>query len=162
MARKKEILHLDCLKISKKNLTVKPNQRYYLLGALDSEAKICWLEFMEDKTSLTVMFSILKTLKNLKENYGLEPNIIETDNAGEFCSGDYANNKNTHPVERFFSEMQIKHKYTNTYRPQQNGDFEKFWQKVKDEFIQDKKFRSPKEFKSKLADFIVEYNKKNK
>ncbi len=161
MVKKRELVHIDCLKLSRKTLTVKPNQRYYLLGVLDDNEKTCWVEFMEDKTSLTVMFSVLKALKNLKDKYGLEPNIIETDNAGEFCSGEYALNKCTHPVERFFVEMGIKHKYTNTYRPGQNGGIEKFWQTIKDEMIQDKKFRGPKEFKDELEKFIVKYNKKH-
>ncbi len=159
MSKKAEILHIDCLKLSKKTLTVKPNQRYYLLGVLSDDEKNCWIEFMEDKTSLTVMFSILKSLKQMKELYKIEPDVIETDNAGEFCSGEYANNKCTHAVERFFVEMQIKHKYTNAYRPEQNGGIESFWQKVKDEFIQDKSFDNVKEFKEKLNEYVLNYNK---
>ncbi len=162
MVKKSEVLHLDCLKLSKKTLAVKPNQRFYLLGALDDDGKTCWIEFMEDKTSLTVMFSILKTLKNLKDKYGLTPSVVETDNAGEFCSGEYANNKCTHPVERFFVEMKIKHKYTNTYRPEQNGGIEEFWQTVKDEFIKDNNFKTTKEFKDKLNIYIEKYNKEHK
>ncbi len=160
--RERVLLHMDCMRVPSSTLVLKDNKKYYLLGVLDDDAKTCWVELMDGKSALTVMFGMLKSLIQLKERYGINPTVIETDNAGEFCAGEYANDKDTHPVERYFTELEIKHKYTNTYRPQQNGEIDTFWQKFKEEFLLVKKYRTLKRFKEKMIEYILEYNKNNK
>ncbi len=158
MSKAGELVHIDCHQLSK-GITIKePDKTYYLLGLIDDFSRICWLELLEDKKALTVMFATLKAFNMLKLQYGIEIDTVMTDNGAEFGSGPYTKNKENHPFERLLIEMQMKHKYTKPYRPQTNGKIERFWKTLKEDFSEDSLFNDIEDLKEELLGYIVYYN----
>ena len=72
------------------------------------------------------MFATLKAFNILHLRYGIEVDAVITYNGAEFGGGRYSKTKELHPFERSLLEMDIKHKYTQSYRPQTNGKIERF------------------------------------
>lgn len=111
MSKIGELVHIDCHQLSKGITIDKPNTTYYLLGVLDDYSRTCWVELLEDKKALSVMFATLKAFNMLKNTYNIEIDSVMTDNGAEFGSGKDKQNKEYHPFERLLMEMNMKHIY---------------------------------------------------
>lgn len=158
MSKIGELVHIDCHQLSK-GITIKePQKTYYLLGVIDDYSRLAWVEVLENKKALTVMFATLKAFNMLKLNYNIEIDSVMTDNGAEFGSGPLAKNKDEHPFERLLIEMQMKHRYTKPYRPQTNGKIERFWKTLKEDFIDDALYNDINDLKTELLGFLVYYN----
>lgn len=158
MSKIGELVHIDCHQLSKGITIAEPDKTYYLLGVLDDYSRTCWVELMDDKKSLTVMFAVLKAFNMLKHRYGIEINSVMTDNGAEFGSGKDKKNKEEHPFERLLTEMDMKHIYAKPYRPQTNGKIERFWKTLKEDFTEDSLFNDKEDLKDELLGFIAYYN----
>jgi len=158
MSRIGELVHIDCHQLSKGITIANSDKTYYLLGLIDDYSRIAWVEVLENKKALTVMFAALKAFNMLRNQYGIEIESIMTDNGAEFGSGPNTKNKEEHPFERLLMEMQMKHRYTRPYRPQTNGKIERFWKTLKEDFIEDALYEDIEDLKSELLGFLVYYN----
>lgn len=158
MSRVGELVHIDLHQVSKGITIAEPNQTYYLLGVIDDYTRLCWLEVLDNKKALTVMFATLKAFNMLKYRYNFEIDAVMSDNGAEFGSGRLAKNKDEHPFERLLTEMEMKHLYTKPYKPQTNGKIERFWKTLKEEFLEDSLFNDIEDFKNEILGFIVYYN----
>ena len=158
MSKAGELVHIDCHQLSKGITIAESNKTYYLLGIIDDYSRTCWVELMEDKKSITVMFAVLKAFNMLKHRYGIEIESVMTDNGAEFGSGPKTKNKEIHPFERLLMEMEMKHIYTKPYRPQTNGKIERFWKTLKEDFTEDSLFNDKVDLKNELLGFIGYYN----
>ena len=158
MSKIGELVHIDCHQLSKGITIAEPNKTYYLLGLIDGYSRVAWVEVLEDKKSLTVMFAALKAFNMLKKVYNIEIDCIMSDNGAEFGSGPLAKNKEEHPFERLLMEMQMKHRYTRPYRPQTNGKIERFWKTLNEDFIEDALYEDMEDLKEELLGFLVYYN----
>lgn len=158
MSRIGELVHIDCHQLSKGITIANPDKTYYLLGMLDGYSRVAWVEVLEDKKALTVMFAALKSLNILKKEYNIEIETIISDNGAEFGSGPMTKNKDEHPFERLLMEMSIKHLYTKPYRPQTNGKIERFWKTLNEDFIEDALYESLEDLKNELLEYLVYYN----
>lgn len=158
MQKAGELVHIDCHQLPKGITIAEPNQTYYLLGVIDDYSRLCWVELMDNKKALTVMFAVLKAFNMLKHKYDFEIDSVMTDNGAEFGSGKNAKNKENHPFERLLQEMDMKHIYTKPYRPQTNGKIERFWKTLKEDFVEDSLFNDKEDLKNELLGFIAYYN----
>jgi transposase InsO family protein len=158
MSKIGELVHIDCHQLSKGITIENANKTYYLLGLIDDYSRIAWVEVMEDKKALTVMFAVLKAFNMLRNQYAIQIESVMTDNGAEFGSGVHAKNKEEHPFERLLLEMQMKHKYTKPYRPQTNGKIERFWKTLKEDFIEEALYNDLEDLKNELLGFLVYYN----
>ena len=59
-------------------------QRWYIVGVLDDCSRLAWCELTDDIQGMTVMFAIMRCLKALRANYGIEFREVITDNGPEF------------------------------------------------------------------------------
>jgi transposase InsO family protein len=158
MSRIGELVHIDCHQLSKGLTIENPGKNLYLVGVIDDYSRLAWVEVMDDKKSLTVMFAVLKAFNILKKQYGVEVDVVMTDNGAEFGSGKDARNKDGHPFERLLAEMQMKHTYTQPYRPQTNGKIERFWKTLNEDFIEEALYENTQDLKNELIAFLVYYN----
>lgn len=158
MSKVGELIHIDLHQVPKGITIAEPSKTYYLLGLLDDFSRVCWLELLEDKKALTVMFAVLKAFNMLRKQYGIEIESVMTDNGAEFGSGKFAKNKENHPFERLLMEMQMKHLYTKPYRPQTNGKIERFWKTLKEDLLEDSLFQDKEDFVDNILGYIVYYN----
>ena len=153
-----KLAHIDLHQISKGITITEPNKTYYLLGVIDDYTRLCWLELLDDKTALTVMFATLKAFNMLRMRYDFEIDAVMSDNGSEFGSGRFAKNKDTHPFERLLIEMEMKHIYTKPYTPKTNGKIERFWKTLEEEFLEDSLFEDEEDLKNEILGFIAYYN----
>jgi len=158
MSRIGELAHIDLHQIPKGITIAEPNKTYYLLGVIDDYTRLCWLELLDDKTALTVMFATLKAFNMLRMRYGFEIDSVMTDNGAEFGSGRFAKNKDTHPFERLLTEMEMKHIYTKPYTPKTNGKIERLWKTLIEEFLENSLFENKEDFKNEILGFIAYFN----
>lgn len=158
MSKIGELAHIDLHQISKGITIAEPNKTYYLLGVIDDYTRLCWLELLDDKTALTVMFATLKAFNMLRMRYDFEIDSVMSDNGAEFGSGRFAKNKDTHPFERLLTEMEMKHIYTKPYTPKTNGKIERFWKTLEEEFLEDSLFEDEEDLKNEILGFIAYYN----
>jgi hypothetical protein len=153
-----ELVHIDCHQLSQGITISDPKKTYYLVGLIDDYSRLAWVEVLEDKKALTVMFAVLKAFNMLKNRYNFEIDAVMTDNGAEFGSGQFAKNKLTHPFERLLLEMSMKHRYTKPYRPQTNGKIERFWKTLNEDFIEDALYENLDDLKNELLGFLLYYN----
>ena len=153
-----ELVHIDCHQLSKGITIAEPKQTYYLLGLIDDYSRLAWVEVLENKKALTVIFAALKAFNMLKHRCNFEIDAVMTDNGAEFGSGKFAKNKQEHPFERLLLEMRMIHRYTKPYRPQTNGKIERFWKTLNEEFIEDALYEDINDLKNELLGFLVYYN----
>jgi len=158
MSKIGELVHIDCHQLSKGITIESSDKTFYLLGLIDGYSRVAWVEVLEDKKALTVMFAALKALNILKKQYGIEVDAIMSDNGAEFGSGPLSKNKENHPFERLLMEMQMRHVYTKPYRPQTNGKIERFWKTLKEDFIEDALYQNLDDLKDELLGFLIYYN----
>jgi len=158
MSKIGELAHIDCHQLSKGITIDNSDKTFYLLGLIDDYSRVAWVEVLEDKKAITVMFAALKAFNILKKQFGIEIDAIMSDNGAEFGSGPHTKHKENHPFERLLMEMQMKHIYTKPYRPQTNGKIERFWKTLKEDFIQDALYQDLDDLKEELLGFLVYYN----
>ena len=158
MQRIGELVHIDCHQLSKGITIAEPNKTYYLLGIIDDYSRIVWVEVLENKKALTVMFAALKAFNMLRSRFGIEIERVMTDNGAEFGSGKDIDNKEDQPFERLLLEMKMKHTYTRPYRPQTNGKIERFWKTLKEDFLEGALYNDLEDMRTELLGFLVYYN----
>lgn len=158
MSKIGELVHIDCHQLSKGITIESSDKTFYLLGLIDDYSRVAWVEVLEDKKALSVMFAALKAFNILKKQYGIEIDAIMSDNGAEFGSGPAGKHKENHPFERLLMEIQMRHIYTKPYRPQTNGKIERFWKTLKEEFIEDALYQNLDDLKEELLGFLIYYN----
>jgi len=151
-----ELGHIDCYNLPKGLLEV--NKSHYLVGLIDDATRIAFVELIEDKKSLTVMFATMDMLGAFSEFTDIKFKEILSDNGSEFGQGPDKKNKDTNPFERLLKYYGIKHRYTKPYRPQTNGKIERFWKTLHEDLIEDTDFDSIEDFKQNLAEYLCYYN----
>ena len=62
MTKEYKIFHLDLHQLSKGITIQNSHHSYYLLGVLDAYSRAVWVEVLESKRALEVMFAALKRL----------------------------------------------------------------------------------------------------
>ena len=83
--------HIDCHYLPK-GILMNSDKRMYVVGVIDDCIRFAWCELTDDIQGLTVMFAIMRCLKALKANYGIEFREVLTDNDPEFGGGSQTNN----------------------------------------------------------------------
>ena len=151
-----ELGHIDAHYLSK-DIVLNDHRERYLVCVVDGCSRIAWAEMVEDIKSLTVMFSILRCLNMLADEYKIKFAQVLTDNGPEFGKKE-SKSKEQHPFERMLMELGIKHRYTRPYRPQTNGKVERFWRTLNEDLIEETTFESEEELKKELLEYLVYYN----
>jgi hypothetical protein len=151
-----ELGHIDTHHLSK-DIIIGQHKKLYLVCVVDGCSRAAWAETVEDTKSLTVMFSVLRCINILREEFGIKFEGVLTDNGAEFGTRN-STSKEDHPFERMLMELGIKHRYTRPYRPQTNGKAERFWRTLNYDLIEDTTFDSEEEFKNLLLEYLVYYN----
>lgn len=132
-------------------------QKLYVVAVVDDYTRLAWAELIDRIDSLTVMFSVMRCFMELKKLYGIQFEEVITDNGKEF-GGVNLKHKEKHPFERMLIEMEVKHRYTQFYRPQTNGKIERFWRTMEEDLIIDTDFDSEEELKEELLKYVFYYN----
>jgi hypothetical protein len=148
--------HVDCHHLGKAIVSGK-SEKLYLVCLLDDHSRLAWSEVTRDVTALTVMFATLKCINMLHSEYGIIFEEILSDNGPEFGQRN-SQSKMNHPFERMLIELEIKHRYTQPYRPQTNGKVERFWRTLKEDLIEETDFDSLEELKDELLQYMCYYN----
>lgn len=148
--------HIDCHHLSK-SIIRGQSRKLYLLCVIDDYSRLAWAEVMEDITALTAMFSAMRCMQMLKQEFGILFEEMIADNGPEFGPST-SRNKTNHPFERMLMETGIRRRYTRPYRPQTNGKVERFWRTLKEDLIEDTDFDSLEELQEELLKYIVYYN----
>ncbi|MBS1530726.1 MAG: transposase family protein [Bacteroidetes bacterium] len=148
--------HIDCHHLSK-NVIRGQNQKLYLLCLLDDYSRLAWAEVNEDITALTTMFSAMRGISALRNQYGIVFEEIIADNGPEFGTAQSLQ-KHNHPFERMLIEVGIKRRYTRPYRPQTNGKVERFWRTLQEDLIHETDFDSLEELQNELVQYLYYYN----
>jgi len=151
-----ELGHVDCHHLAK-DMILGEKKRFYLVCVIDSCTRIAWADVIEDITSLTVMFASLRCFNEISSRYGIQFAEILSDNGPEFGPRG-SKQKDQHPFERLLTELGMKHRYTQPYRPQTNGKVERFWRTLKEDLIEGTSFDSIDHFKEELFQYILYYN----
>ncbi len=87
MSKSGELVHIDLHHLASSITIVNNNRPFYLLDLLDGYSRIAWVEVLESKKALDVMFACLKSFNILNIRYGIEIGAVLTDNGAEFGSG---------------------------------------------------------------------------
>lgn len=148
--------HIDCHHLSK-SVVRGQNRRLYLVCLLDGYSRLAWAEVMEDITALTTMFSAMRCMQVLKQEFNISFEEIIADNGPEFGPA-ASKNKHQHPFERMLVETGIRRRYTRPYRPQTNGKVERFWRTLKEDLIEGTDFDSLEELQEELIRYLLYYN----
>lgn len=151
-----EMGHIDCHYLSKSIIKGESKKRY-LLCLIDDFTRIAWAEIIYDLKSLTVMFSALKCLNILHDQFQIKFEEVMSDNGPEFGPKE-SMSKEEHPFERLLIELGIKHRYIKPYRPQTNGKVERFWRTLEDDMLRDTFYESEEELREELIQYLYYYN----
>jgi len=158
MERIGQLVHIDCHNLNRGILIDAPKKDMYLLGIIDDYSRLAWVELIENKKGLTVMFATMRALQMLRNRYGIEAESIMSDNGAEFGGGKDKKNKEDNPFERLLIEMGIKHIYTKPYCPQTNGKIERFWRTLNDDVIENTLLDNIDELKQTITEYSIYYN----
>lgn len=151
-----ELAHIDCHNLGR-NILKGDSRNYYIVSIIDDCTRIGWSEVVTDLRSLTVMFSVLRSMNMIRVQYEIEIKEVLTDNGPEFGRRE-SKTKGQHPFERMLIEMGIRHRYTRPYRPQTNGKVERFWRTIHSDLIDGTDFDSLEELKDELLQYNYYYN----
>lgn len=152
-----ELGHIDCHFLSK-DIFRDSRRRYYLVAVVDDCTRLAWCEVVEDITSLTTMFSVLRSFNMLQNRYKIQFEEVITDNGAEFGGGANNQNEQTNPFRRMLHELGVKHRHTKPYRPQTNGKVERFWRTLENDMVEDTDYGNVEEFKEELLNYLIYYN----
>jgi len=136
------------------------NEYYYFLIIVEDVSRTCWVEFMEDKKALTLMFGTLRALQALQAHYDINPKYMKTGVASEFNAGKFAKDRKENPFERLLVEMKIKHMYQRPSATAINEKMISFVTAFKEEYLKDIPFESVADLKEKLLDYVIYYNER--
>jgi hypothetical protein len=148
--------HIDTHYLSK-HIIRNQTQKLYIVAIVDDYSRVAWAEIIESIDSLSVMFGTMRCLNILKAHYHIQFEEIISDNGSEFGNRG-TKNKMNHPFERLLSEMGVKHRYIQPYRPQTNGKVERFWRTMEEDLIIDTDFDAIEELKEQLLQYMYYYN----
>lgn len=151
-----ELAHIDSHYL-RKGIIDTNNNRYYLVGVIDSCTRLCWVEIVKDIKSLSAMFATLKCFNMLARDYNVKFAEVLTDNGPEFGIKT-SSKKAFHPFERMLIEMEIKHRYIRPYRPQTNGKIERFWRTIEEDLFEETSFDNFELMQDELLQYMVYYN----
>ena len=151
-----ELGHIDCHTLPAR-LVKQEKRKLYLVSLIDDYTRLAWGEVVEDITSLTVMFSALRTLNVFSDYYGIKFKCIMSDNGAEFGQRNWKN-KNKHAFMRMLMELGIDQIFIKPYRPQTNGKIERFWRTLNDDFISGSQFKTLDKFKEEFIEYLAYYN----
>jgi transposase InsO family protein len=116
--------HVDLHQLPRDIFIAPPPKPAFVICLIDSCSRLAWAEIVASKKALPVMFKALTMINTLNATYSLVFEEILTDNGAEFAA---RANPQDHPFEQMLIELGIKHRYTRPYRPQTNGNAERFW-----------------------------------
>lgn len=151
-----ELLHSDTYGLSK--TLVVERKKYYLFGIVDDCTRLCYVELIDRPTAAIVSQAFSRAYKwfNL---HGIKPEEVMTDNGSEFTSYTSQKAKDTHFFETMLKIFDVRHYYTQPYRPQTNGKIERFWKIINHECILPQKTTLMKnELIAELDGFMYRYN----
>jgi hypothetical protein len=148
--------HIDCHHLSKSVIRGQ-HRSLYLLCVIDDYSRLAWAEVMGDITALTTMFTAMRCMQRLKQEFGIQFEELIADNGPEFGTA-ISQNKHNHPFERMLVETGIKRRYMKPYRPQTNGKVERFWRTLKEDLIEETDFDNLNELEDELLKYLVYYN----
>ena len=133
-------------------------KKYSLFVAIDRVSKLCTAELYEDKT----MESALHFLDIVFKFFPYHIHRILTDNGLQFTYEALPEKKKPkrkrHPFTQKCLDNGIKHKLTNFFSPQTNGQVERMNQILKDATIKMFEYDTVEQFKVNLHDFLNYYN----
>jgi transposase InsO family protein len=121
---------------------------------IDDYSRVCWIEVIDSIKAIDVAFETMDILLKLKERYGIQFQEMMSDNGAEFAS----KNNPSHPFERMLKFYDIKHRYTQPFRPQTNGKIERFWKTIEEELLLGETFKTLEEFKEHILGYNLYYN----
>ena len=154
-----ELGHIDIHYVAKGTVKETGPKKLYILGLIDDHSRVCWLEVIDSIKSLDVMFASMDIMMQLKSRYGIQFSEIMSDNGSEFSS---RNNVDNHPFEKLLKFYNIKHRYTQPFRPQTNGKIERFWRSLEEELLDGEEFETLDEFRQYLLGYVVYCNEHRK
>lgn len=132
--------------------------KYYLFGLLDDCTRLCYVELIKDLRSPTVTKAFFNGFKWFAV-HGFKIEETMTDNGSEFTAYTSERAKKTHFFETMLKIFDIRHRYTQPYRPQANGKIERFWKILYNECIKLQTISLSKEdFIAELNGFMYRYN----
>jgi len=149
-----ELAHIDLSQIPK-DIKVSFRMRdAYVAAVCDDCTRLVYAETLKDKKASTLTYFMARALSWFKQIYNFEFEAVMSDNGGEFRG----KLETDHPFEIMCKELEIKHIYTQPYRPQTNGKIEAFWKIIKNEFFYPNHFESMEDLILNLGNFLFEYN----
>ena len=151
-----ELAHIDTHYLNK-GIVIGDNQRYFLVGVIDSCTRVAWAEVTKDVKAISVMFATMKCFNIIKSEFNIRFQEVLTDNGPEFGPKE-SKSKDGHPFERLLLEMEIKHRYIRPYRPQTNGKIERFWRSIEQDLFAETNFDFIEELKEELLQYLYYYN----
>ena len=154
-----ELGHIDIHYVAKGTVKETGSKKLYILGLIDDHSRICWLEVIDSIKALDVMFASMDILMRLKSRYGIQFKEIMSDNGSEFSG---RTNVANHPFEKLLAFYDIKHRYTQPFRPQTNGKIERFWRTLEEELLDGEVFETLEEFKHFIQGYVIYYNEHRK
>ena len=149
-----ELGHVDIHYITKNTVREFKNKKFYLLGVIDDYSRVCWIEVIDSIKAIDVAFETMDIFLKLKERYDIQFKEMMSDNGSEFAS----KNNPSHPFERMLKFYDIKHRYTQPFRPQTNGKIERFWKTIEEELLSGETFETLEEFKQHILGYNLYYN----
>jgi transposase InsO family protein len=149
-----ELAHIDLTKIPKDLRCSFKIKELYVAAVCDDCTRLTYAETIKDKKASTLTYFMARSLSWFKQIYNFEFDAVMSDNGPEFKG---VLNKE-HPFEIMCHELDIKHIYTQPYRPQTNGKIEAFWRILKNEFFYPNSFDSPEDIILNLGNFLFEFN----
>lgn len=104
--------------------------------------------------------STLDFVKRAITYFGYAPEIIQTDNGGEFTNVKKRGEKEPkkHALDMLCEKLRIKHQLIRAYTPRQNGKVERSHRSDQEGFYDYLKFKTLKELKSKMLQWNIRYN----
>ncbi len=133
-------------------------KKYSLFVAIDRVSKLCIVELYEDKTKDSVLHFLEKVFKF----FPYKIHRILTNNGAQFTYRALPKNRRPknkrHPFTQMCLDNGVKHKLTNFFSPQTNGQVERMNKTIKDATIKMFQYENIMQFKLNLYDFLNFYN----
>ena len=147
-------VHVDITEV-----TLSKKEKFYLFVGICRVSKYAYVKLVDKKT---VAYAI-DFLHHLVESCPFKIHTILTDNGVQFV---YTKNtlkrgkgpKSRHQFDLLCSELGIRHKKTRPYRPQTNGQVERFNRTLKEATLHVYHYLSKEQFENHLSDFMRAYN----